>query len=308
MFDDILKLRKGSTMQWHATDKEESYSPLQPDGSFNYSTTNIDYKFNSDGFRCDEFTDPSDLPITFIGCSFTEGIGLPLDQCWPKMLISMIKSQPKFAQASIPHHSIALSGTGIDSAAYFLPNAALVTKPKYIIGFFNSVYRRDYCVTDTHIRHWIYHDADDLYFRKEINRLFSDRYFALHQTYRSLQTIDLVAQLHNATAYIMIANNDEVKIPSSMFRSTKIEYCSISKELSPAHLSTALRLARDNQHPGANWQFTVATLIADAVLPDISDSYQRVMPTSAIQSVVKPNPSAVTVLKSLVTPNWLTGR
>lgn len=39
------------------------------------------YKFNSHGFRCDEFSDkPS---IVFLGCSHTFGVGLPIYETWP---------------------------------------------------------------------------------------------------------------------------------------------------------------------------------------------------------------------------------
>lgn len=44
----------------------------------------ITYQFNRDGFRCNEF-DNSPGIIT-IGCSFTAGVGLPLDTTWPTIV------------------------------------------------------------------------------------------------------------------------------------------------------------------------------------------------------------------------------
>ena len=42
--------------------------------------TAITYQFNSHGFRCAEF---DDSPVYLsIGCSFTEGVGLPIEQTW----------------------------------------------------------------------------------------------------------------------------------------------------------------------------------------------------------------------------------
>lgn len=44
----------------------------------------ITYKFNSHGFRCKEF---DDAPCYIaLGCSHTEGVGLPEDQSWPSQL------------------------------------------------------------------------------------------------------------------------------------------------------------------------------------------------------------------------------
>ena len=44
----------------------------------------IPYVFNTHGFRCDEFDQrPACLAL---GCSFTEGVGLPIDNVWPTIL------------------------------------------------------------------------------------------------------------------------------------------------------------------------------------------------------------------------------
>jgi prepilin-type processing-associated H-X9-DG protein len=48
----------------------------------------ITYSFNSHGFRSPEFNDsPS---VLCLGCSFTMGIGLPLQQTWPSILQKII--------------------------------------------------------------------------------------------------------------------------------------------------------------------------------------------------------------------------
>lgn len=48
----------------------------------------IEYKFNSHGFREDNF-DQRDNHLA-IGCSFTEGVGLRKDQIWPSKLTNLI--------------------------------------------------------------------------------------------------------------------------------------------------------------------------------------------------------------------------
>lgn len=44
----------------------------------------ITYKINSYGFRCDEFDDRD--CILALGCSFTIGIGLPVESTWPQIV------------------------------------------------------------------------------------------------------------------------------------------------------------------------------------------------------------------------------
>jgi hypothetical protein len=83
---------KNKTLSWIDSDSEEvflkniqdperlsqlkKYGWDQPDA--------ITYKFNSEGFRCNEFD--QSLGIITIGCSFTAGVGLPLDSIWPTMV------------------------------------------------------------------------------------------------------------------------------------------------------------------------------------------------------------------------------
>ena len=45
----------------------------------------ITYQINSEGFRTPEF-DPSKKRFMALGCSFTKGIGLPIDVVWPTLL------------------------------------------------------------------------------------------------------------------------------------------------------------------------------------------------------------------------------
>jgi hypothetical protein len=51
----------------------------------------IEYNFNSHGFRCKEF-DQSPAYLA-LGCSFTEGVGIPIEQTWPTLLAEQI-NQP----------------------------------------------------------------------------------------------------------------------------------------------------------------------------------------------------------------------
>jgi len=51
----------------------------------NWLSTKLDYKFNSDGFRAEEFS-TNGGGIIFLGCSYTFGIGLPLENTFPQIV------------------------------------------------------------------------------------------------------------------------------------------------------------------------------------------------------------------------------
>jgi hypothetical protein len=79
----------GKTVNWLGTDTEANFDAnwnapdtrerMQQSG-WDQNTV-IEYKFNQQCFRTDEFDQSSRIMI--LGCSFTVGVGLHLDQTWP---------------------------------------------------------------------------------------------------------------------------------------------------------------------------------------------------------------------------------
>jgi hypothetical protein len=77
------------TLEWLPSDTEhrynqnlkENFETLKKYGWIDHYFT---YKFNSHGFRCQEFSEKKS--ILFLGCSRTQGIGLPLESTWPTMV------------------------------------------------------------------------------------------------------------------------------------------------------------------------------------------------------------------------------
>jgi hypothetical protein len=82
----------------------------------------ITYKFNSHGFRCDEFTeDPS---IMFLGCSNTIGIGLPLEDNWPTLVSN---------ELNLKMINLGIGGSGSDTAFRLANHYIPQLKPKILI-------------------------------------------------------------------------------------------------------------------------------------------------------------------------------
>ena len=81
----------GTTCYWHGrVDTLENYSKNlkeNPDIMAKNGWADqpaITYTFNSNGFRCNEFT--TEPTVMFLGCSLTYGTALPIDVVWPELV------------------------------------------------------------------------------------------------------------------------------------------------------------------------------------------------------------------------------
>lgn len=122
LIDPFIMIRANKSIEWLAPDTLENYKSISSKFTNLYSQHDIEYKFNSHGFRCDEFDLPSELPIVFLGCSFTEGIGVRQNETWSHLLLEKIKQK---TNKNIPYWNLSLASTGIDTQArnlYFLTN------------------------------------------------------------------------------------------------------------------------------------------------------------------------------------------
>jgi len=96
---------------WNGTDSEELYqknlvknrSQLQ---QYNWIDCSITYKFNSHGFRADEFDSPGPN-VLFLGCSHTLGVGLPVESTWPHIVSTKLK---------LKNYNLGVGGSSNDTA------------------------------------------------------------------------------------------------------------------------------------------------------------------------------------------------
>lgn len=110
---DNFLYRSLKQMSGHAMPKKEADS------------VEIDYSLNSYGYRCDEFKDQE---ILTLGCSQTEGHGLPIDLTWPYLISKKMNKE---------YISLAKGGDGapaqVTKAFKFFEE---FYKPKYIFAAF----------------------------------------------------------------------------------------------------------------------------------------------------------------------------
>jgi len=83
----------GQTLDWLPTDTEHYFKQAMQDPEHRayfealgwHLPGAITYKINSHGFRCDEIVDGEPCVIA-LGCSYTAGIGLPIEVIWPTLV------------------------------------------------------------------------------------------------------------------------------------------------------------------------------------------------------------------------------
>ena len=79
-------------LDWMPTDTKEHFDNLMQNSAHREYFQNmswdkpgaITYNLNSEGFRCDEFDDSP--CVVALGCSYTMGIGLPVECLWPSLV------------------------------------------------------------------------------------------------------------------------------------------------------------------------------------------------------------------------------
>ena len=121
---------RNQTVAWTASDNKEvfeqhcqdpeKYKKLKKLGWLDPDC--ISYRFNSFGFRDDEFDDrPCGLAL---GCSHTQGIGLPEDSTWPKVLSKLTNTHI---------WNLGVSGSSIDTAFRLLDHWLPKLSPKFVV-------------------------------------------------------------------------------------------------------------------------------------------------------------------------------
>ena len=104
---------KNKTLYWKGSDTQDAFieqisTPYRPflKEQFEYwKDKNIEYRYNEHGFRTDDSFEGKG--IVCLGCSYTEGIGLPIEYNWGYKLAKKLKTK---------HFNLGQGALGLDSA------------------------------------------------------------------------------------------------------------------------------------------------------------------------------------------------
>lgn len=139
-------LNKGTTMYWNGSDQPELYKKNMQDtktrcmlDTLGWIDTTIEYSYNSHGFRCDEFDDrPNAIAL---GCSFTEGTAIHLDQTWPTYLSKLL---------GLHVWNLGSGGGSVDTVFRILDYYIDKLKPKFVFILIPPEPRFEYCDVNGH--------------------------------------------------------------------------------------------------------------------------------------------------------------
>lgn len=246
---DYVSNRANLELNWSGYDIPENYKKSTNKGLNLYSETDINYKYNSHGFRCDEFNLDSKFPILYTGCSFTEGTGLPLESVWAKKLHTKIENRMNM---KIPYWNLALSGASLDVIAnslYWFFDTLKFTTVKYICILCPPFSRREYFYKTYNSKIW-YHPKspgveDD---SNIVDNLFSDFEFKKYQSLKNLALISSVARSVNAKIVLCqwVHNLDIENLDIPIIKSNFVDFAYINYP----NPNLNVDLARDSTHPG----------------------------------------------------------
>jgi len=161
---------------------------------------NANYKFNNYGFRCDDFDTYKNhkYRILFVGGSATEGIGLELQDCWPKILHGMICEELDY---NCPYWNIAVAAASIDHISRYLFNVGDLLQPQIIISWLPPVERRERYNTDF----W----APALSTNNGEIKTFIDERFINYQNEKNFSFINLMLERWNSIFLFRAFNKEE---------------------------------------------------------------------------------------------------
>jgi len=127
----------GKTLHWDTTDNKDTYATnLQNPTAYRrlvdlgFLNTQIDYRYNSHGFRTAEFDRQFDA-VCF-GCSFTMGTGVHGQDTWPEQLQAITG----LTTANLGH-----AGSSNDTAVRFALHYLPLLRPRYAVWLQTDMHR-----------------------------------------------------------------------------------------------------------------------------------------------------------------------
>lgn len=139
---------KNQTLEWSGSDHAKSYKknlqdPEKYEQLVKYNWLEpIEYRYNSHGFRAEAFDDrPAGIAL---GCSFTEGTGLHINQTWPSVLSAISNTYI---------WNLGVGGAAFDTVFRLLDYYLLKFNPQFVCILMPPVDRIEYCdiLSDYHV-------------------------------------------------------------------------------------------------------------------------------------------------------------
>lgn len=235
-FDDQLfskwKSLADTELNWYGSDSEENYKSnfnnnFQKLEKHNWINNHFTYKFNSYGFRCEEFTESDS--IMFLGCSVTLGVGLPLESIFPEIVSKHLKFKCM---------NLGVGGSSSDTGFRLIRSYLSHLKPKIVVATFLFPERTELLTS-----------LGDIHFTPNFNndKKFRKYYFEYYQNWLERPENAQLNFIKNILAINKICDDQNIKF-------IDMNQLKISDIVSNDR-------ARDLLHPGKDYHHQVSNLI-----------------------------------------------
>jgi hypothetical protein len=230
---EYSKKYKSCEIDWFPSDTRERFNynltnNYEKLNQFGWIDKKITYKFNSHGFRSNEFLDNTD--IMFLGCSNTVGIGLPLESTWSYIVSNTLKKS---------YANLAIGGSSPDTAFRMCLGYIDKINPKVII-YNEPPKNRIELVTKTGSQNIMLS-----------NTLMQKDQFLINYT---LENTNLELNfLKNSLAIEMLCVQRNIK------------FIKFNNYLTNLNNSTTIDLARDLSHPGVEHNLIFSKLVLSQI-------------------------------------------
>lgn len=205
------------TIEWFAADSQEQFAQnlekqkhlLRINGWLDNS---VSYTFNSNGFRCEEFTE--DPTAMFLGCSHTFGLGIPYESTWPYIVAKKLR---------LKNTNLGYPGTSNDTAFRLAYHYIPIIKPKIVIFLSPSESRLELVKNDI--------DSVNLLPSNQTPPLIKHNRFIsnFYQNWLSSDTNLIMNKIKNTMAINMLCLNQQIKFLS--FDSTELKMYDLARDL-----------------------------------------------------------------------------
>jgi hypothetical protein len=189
-------------VSWATPNEATTYQRHCKEGRPNrYSMYDIIYSYNSRGFRCMNFDEvPKDAPVfVSVGCSNTEGIGLPEHHTWPHLLCARATLETGVSHINL---NLGLGGSSNRHIALRAVRAMRTLRP--ITGVFIAwtyPHRLHYVYEDGELHDWWAPNAEEIASEDEKmkrKRLYFEKIhtdeFDLHNLMTDITMVNLAAE------------------------------------------------------------------------------------------------------------------
>jgi hypothetical protein len=126
-YKHIYSLYANKTLDWLPSDTRDRFfehhkTRCHDLKKYDWVDRSFTYKFNSHGFRCEEFSDDPTLMV--LGCSNTVGIGLPVESIWPELVSKKL---------DLKCANLGIGGGSLDTTFRLCHGYIDIVKPKIVI-------------------------------------------------------------------------------------------------------------------------------------------------------------------------------